>query len=65
MQVSTLSVPPDKFIQFVRDNPNLRVYAMPDAYCRTDRPILCVSHELFSKMLEEMGYDKEGKNERD
>jgi hypothetical protein len=63
--MSTLSVPPDKFIQFVRDNPNLRVYAMPEAYCRTDMPILCVSQELFSKMLEEMGYDGEVVNERD
>jgi hypothetical protein len=61
--MTQLTVPPVKFIQFVRDNPNLKVMAMPEKYVRTDTPFLLVSHELFSKMLQELGYIDEASND--
>jgi hypothetical protein len=55
----------ENFVQFLRENPQTRLHALPEKYFRTDSPMLIVSHELFQKIWESVYNDKELTDERD
>ena len=49
----------EQLMQFIRDYPHTRIYAVPERYCKTENPTLILSHELFQKLYEQLEKEQE------